>query len=63
MPDLPMMLPIDRFSLPTAFNGRDGANGARGASVSRIEMEIWPASTRVNGVRNDEPDLFASAPS
>jgi putative SOS response-associated peptidase YedK len=25
-------------------------------------MEIWPVSTRVNSVKNDEPDLFAPAP-
>jgi putative SOS response-associated peptidase YedK len=25
-------------------------------------MEIWPVSTRVNSVKNDDPDLFAPAP-
>lgn len=24
-------------------------------------MEVWPVSTRINGVRNDAPDLFAPA--
>jgi site-specific recombinase XerD len=34
-----MMLPIERFTLPAAFNGRDGANRARGAGASQIEAE------------------------
>jgi hypothetical protein len=57
MPDLLMMLPIERFSLPAAFNGRDGANRARGASASQIEMEIRPVSLLrggVNGRRGEQ---------